>query len=431
MSSSIRLASRDTCRIVVTGLGIVGPLGRTTAQFWESLVETADASAGRRRPGVADFSGGIDDFGDLPKPLKRSLKKSLKLMNRETQMGVAAGQQALAASRLLEEFDPERVGVCFGAGNVSMMPEDFASAVETCTDESGQFEMDRWGPEGLDEMAPLWLLKCLPNMPACHLGILNDLRGPSNTHTQRDVAFTMAVAEACRNIRSDEADAMLVGATGTMLSPFNLMHARLEEEIADASLPTQPAENEEVTPFPGEGAAALVLESLHAARDRGATIYGEILGWAANSSVGHDGVVGCGRALTSAIRQALRQAALSPEGIGHIHAHGLNSAAVDRAEARAVHNVLGDAAASTPVVATKSRLGHASAGAAAIETVCSLLALEHGTLFSTPRTTGETDCEWPLRFVEESHVPAGDAFLSLSLFRRGLGSCLAVGRFQD
>ena len=93
--------------------------------------------------------------------------------------------------------------------------------VQACTDGSGGFDSERWGQDGIPEVAPLWLLKCLPNMPACHLAILNDLRGPGNTITQRDVSANMAIAEACRIIKDGDAEAMLVGATGTTLSSLD------------------------------------------------------------------------------------------------------------------------------------------------------------------------------------------------------------------
>lgn len=467
MTSTCPSGAAQDCRIVVTGTGIVSPLGRTPEQFWQSLIEpppspTAAEQAGRDpavpAPGVADFDGHIDEFGDVPAAARKTLRKSLKVMNRETQMGVAAGQQALLSSRLMEHSNPDRVGVCFGAGNVSVMPEDFKSAVRICADAHGDFAMDRWGTDGLSAMAPLWLLRCLPNMPACHLAIINDLRGPSNTITTRDVAFELAVAEACRGIRSNDADAMLVGATGTTLSAFNLMHARLENEVAGE---TGDPVNESVdAPFPGEGAGALILEKLQAARDRGAHIYGEILGTASASFIGHDGVATCGQALARALRLSLRQARLSPAAIGHIHAHGLGSEAMDQAESQAIADVLGPAALRIPVVATKSRIGNAGAGSGAMEMISSLLALEHGQLFAA-HPGDEANSARPVRLMNDPARPvcpgryhgvgersqssqhtktasrwtpseaAGDNFLSLSMFGRGLGSCIAVGAFRE
>ncbi len=425
-------------QIVITGMGIISPFGRTAAQFWNKLNEPSEAVEGSGSgeavcaPGVADFNGRIDDFDDLPATTRKKIRKSLKVMNRETQMGVAAGQQALLSSQLLEYYDAERVGVCFGAGNVSVMPEDFQSAVGACSDAQGEFEMDRWGTDGLSEMAPLWLLKCLPNMPTCHLAIINDLRGPNNTITQRDVSFALAIAEACRNIKSGDADAMLVGATGTTLNSINLMHARLENEVCDDSAfsDNKSLDATDHKPFPGEGAGAVILEDLHAAQDRGAHIYGEVLGSASASFIGHDGVSACGQALASAMRQSLRRACLFPSGVGHIHAHGLGSVTMSRAESQAIRDVFGPADVQRPVVATKSRLGNAGAGAGAMEMIASLLALQNGRLFPAD-PFGVLNSDGPICSGNDGEVTAGDSFLSLSMLGRGLGSCIAVGAFRD
>ena len=178
-------------RIVVTGIGVVSPMGRTAVALWHSLTSNQDAADSAADGSVqhrgipiraAEFTGRIDDFCDLPAGKRKAIQKSLKLMNRETQMGVAAGQQALQDSGLLADYDPGRTGICFGAENFAVMAEDFQAGVQACSGDNG-FNSDRWGQDGIPEVAPLWLLKCLPNMPACHLAILNDLRGPGNTIT--------------------------------------------------------------------------------------------------------------------------------------------------------------------------------------------------------------------------------------------------------
>ncbi|MGD9855705.1 MAG: beta-ketoacyl synthase [Planctomycetaceae bacterium] len=431
-------SGRQRCRVVITGVGVVSPGGRAVETFWRSLMGTSDAeswsSSLQIKRGTADFSGRIEDFGELPDVQRKLIRKSLKLMNRETQLGVAAGQQALAASGLLEWDDSirEKTGVCFGADNVSILPEDFQAGVRACTDAACNFEIDRWGTAGIPEVEPLWLLKCLPNMPACHLAIINDLQGPNNTITQRDVSANMAVAEACRKIRCGDAPAMLVGATGTTLSTFNQMHARLEGEISDESATAIccPFDRQPGGPAPGEGAAALVLEDLKSARERGATIYGEILSAVTTSRLGCDRGAGaaCEQALTQAIQRALTLGGLAPERVGHIHAHGLGTRVSDAAEASAICEVFGELHRSIPVVAAKGRLSHAGAGAGAMELVASVLALQHGELFPLPRRS-EPDPDCPLRLVTSRGVPAGESFLNLSLFGRGLASCVAVGRF--
>ncbi len=419
----LRVDTERARRIVITGLGIVCPLGQTPEDVWEAL----DHPPQVQPTGAALFRGKIDEFGELRPDVRKRLRKSLKLMNRETQLGVAAGQQAIRSSGW-SSFDPQRFGVCFGADNVSVMPGDFASAVRACSDDAGELQMDRWGEEGLLEVAPLWLLKCLPNMPACHLAIINDLQGPNNTLTQRDVAFGLALAEACRNIRSGVADAMLVGATGTTRNTFNLMHARLEREVANDAAERNAGQFVDSSrhPMPAEGAAALLIEDYDIARRRGAKIWGEILGYASAAFLGDDGAESCGLALSRAIQQTLHFAQLSKESIGHVHTCGLGSDNLNRAERLALEEIFGSSCRSLPKVSTKRRLGHTGAAAGAIEVITSLLSLNQGRLVSgsvdEPSSRGAANED--TRTVDQ---PAGRSFLSLSLFGRGLGNCIAIG----
>ena len=415
-------------RIVITGLGVVSPLGRTVESFWRSLSAPAGNEAGAgsedaEATGVADFSGRIQDFGELPDDVRKRIRKSLKVMNRETQLGVAAGQQALQSSLLCGAIEPDRIGVCFGADNASVMPSDFEAGIRVCSSEDRQFDFRQWGTNGIAEVEPLWMLKCLPNMSACHLAIINDLRGPNNTATQRDLAFGMAVAQACRDIRGGACDAMLVGATGTTRSAFNRMHAQLEQEVSGQ-------DDRDARPAPAEGAGAIVLESLQSARERGATIHGEILGTASTARVGHDGAAACGRALTGAIRQALRRAGLSASSVGHIHSCGLDADAEPSVEAQAIADVFGTDRPGIPVVAAKRRLGHAGAGAAALEMIGSLLAIHNDRLFPSPGDRSAVPHEAVDARIGEGPA-AGGSFLCLSLFRRGLAHCMAVGAYRS
>ena len=299
------LSASSQRRVAITGLGIVCSAGRTVDQVWETLTapgsrqDTAtDADFVRESCGEADFSGHIDDFGELPPEKRKLIRKSLKVMNRETQLGVAAGQQALDESGAVQEYDCDRFGICFGAGNVSVMPDDFIRAIQACS-EDGHYDADRWGQDGIDEMAPLWLLKCLPNMPACHLAIINGLQGPTNTITQRDVSGGLALAEACRGIRVGVTDAAVVGATGTTLKAFNLIHAQLDREVRSEDDTCRPFDRYRSGPTPGEGAGAVVLEELESAVRRGAHIYGEIVATTSASATGRLGTGNCRKAAST------------------------------------------------------------------------------------------------------------------------------------
>lgn len=427
----------ETTRIVITGLGVVSCAGRTTDQFWQTLtsdtsqdpVAFAAADGGtERRIGVADFSGHINDFGDLPDAKRKFIRKALKLMNRETQLGVAAGQQALCESGALEYHAPDRFGVCFGADNVSVMPEDFERGIQACSSTDTGFDVNRWGTDGIEHIAPLWILKCLPNMPACHLAIINDLQGPSNTITQRDVSANLAIAEACRGIRAGDSDAVLVGATGTTLTPFNQIHAQLEDEIRSENVVCRPFDKRRNGATPGEGAGAVVIEKLDSAIQRGAHIYGEILGWGSATAIDTDGTANCRKAVSTTLRQTMQHARITPEEVGHIHAHGLGTWQSDIAEAQAIREVFGDAKSDLPVVAAKSHLANTAAAAGALELIASLLAIKHGHLFPIRNCT-MPDSACPIHAVTDCDELSGKSFLNVNVFGRGLASCVAVAAY--
>jgi 3-oxoacyl-[acyl-carrier-protein] synthase II len=346
-------------------------------------------------------------------------------------MGLAAAQQALASSQLLAgHIDPQRIGVCFGAGNVSMLPDDFLTAIQACTDQDQHYDASLWGTDGLSAVAPLWLLKCLPNMPACYIAIFNDLRGPNNSITQREAAPNLAIAEASNILQEGAADAMVVGGTGTTLQPFNLIHELLDQEVSpgeeDAARSCRPFDLHRTGSVLAEGAAALILESWESAQRRAAEVYGEVLGSGASCVIDRDRRPHVHNALCNAMGSALRQANLSPGAIGHLHAHGLGGRQADIEEARAIRAVFGFHADRLPVVAAKSSMGNAGAGSGAIELVASLLALKHGHLFPVLNFENP-DPECPIAPVRTPEVPAGSCFLNVNAGANGQASCVVMG----
>ncbi|MEM6655697.1 MAG: beta-ketoacyl synthase N-terminal-like domain-containing protein, partial [Planctomycetota bacterium] len=206
------MSKSSPTRVVITGVGLISPLGSSPTEYAAALaegrsgVQTHDALAGGDLPlrfaGLAtQFTGKIDDFGDLPKDRKKAIRKGLKVMCRETQMAVASAQLAIADAGFTGDTeDPERCGVVLGSDYMLTMPEDYSAAIEKCNADGGGFEYPRWGGDGLREMNPLWMLKYLPNMPASHIAIYNDFRGPNNSLTMREASGLMALGEAARII---------------------------------------------------------------------------------------------------------------------------------------------------------------------------------------------------------------------------------------
>lgn len=436
MSSDSSAAGR---RVVITGIGFSSPLGSSVDELWTAM--KAGKSGVVRRDGdteptiagvAAGFTGTIGDFGELEGPQKKQIRKGLKLMCRETQMAVAAAQLALADAGGGEAFEPERVGVVMGSDYMLTMPEDYADAVRTCgaseNGEPARFEFTRWGNAGLGDMQPLWMLKYLPNMPASHIAIYNDLRGPNNSLTMREASGPMAIGEARRILARGDADRMLAGATGTRILPMQAIHALQTEPIADADDPataSRPFASDRAGMVCGEGAGMVVLETLEAAEKRGANIYGEITGFGssvvANTALQAKNDV----AIANSIRIALKDADLAPASLGHVNAHGLSTQDDDRDEAIGIRNALGDAADSTPVTAMKSYFGNLGAGSGMVELVGSLAAIEHGELPATINCkTPDTEC--PINVANEPGVAAGESFVTVSTTPQGQAAALCV-----
>jgi 3-oxoacyl-[acyl-carrier-protein] synthase II len=427
-------------RVVITGLGLISPLGSTPAEFWSALAAGTSGVAQvsllppdlqpLKFAGEAQqFTGEIDDFGPLEKERKKAIKKGLKVMCRETRMAVAAAQLALADAGFAQQPpDPETSGVILGSDYMLTMPEDYEGSMKKCAD-AGEFDFSRWGDEGLDQMTPLWMLKYLPNMPASHIAIYNDLRGPNNSLTMREAASNLAIGEAFRTIRRGHANAMVAGATGTRILPMQAIHALQTEQMAtesgDPTKASRPFDKNRTGMVAGEGAGMIVLEELESARARGATILAEVVGFG-SSNVADENLIGkCDVALAHAIRAALRDAKLAPEGVGHINAHGLATTERDADEARAIHEAFGPAAEKIPVVALKSYFGNLGAGSGTVELIASVLALKDGRL---PRTLNyETpDAACGLAVTRDDQTAPGRSFMNLSVTPQGQAAVLAV-----
>lgn len=364
--------------IVITGLGVVSPIGIGTTAFWEALaagtsgirpVDLFDASSLKVR-----FGGQIPDFD--PKQYVRP-RKSLKVMSREIQLGFAAAELALADAGIApNSLDPDRFGVVFGNDMIYADLEDLEPAYRR-SDRSGEFDFQLWSEAIHEEVHPLWLLKHLPNMTASHVAIAHDARGPNNSIVLGDVSGLLAIAEAASVIRRGWADVMLAGGTGCRLHPTALVargDALLSHRADDCTAACRPFDRDRDGMVNGEGAGTLVLESREHARRRGAPIRGRLVASALRCEprARRDGLSGA--SLEQAIRAACQEAGLEPGGVGHVNAHGVSTVEMDRAEARAIAAELGR----VPVTAPKSFFGHLGAGGSVVELMASILGLERG-----------------------------------------------------
>jgi 3-oxoacyl-[acyl-carrier-protein] synthase II len=434
-----------TRRVAITGMGLICPLGSTKEALWEALSQgrsavgplaarEAEALSVRVAAEAKQFTADANDFGPLEKEQKKQIRKALRVMCRECQMGVAVAQLALADAGLSQDkIDPDRIGVSYGTDYMLTLPDEFNEGIRTCVNGSGKFDFSRWGLEGLPKMSPLWLLKYLPNMPASHVAIFNDLRGPSNSLTLREAGSNLAIGEAFHIIRRGHADAMVCGATGTRLHTMKLMHTVTQEEVAagngDPAKVSRPFDQKRSGMVLGEGAAAIIIEELDRAAARGATIYGEIV--AASSRAAADVTSGSRMvarrkvALLNTMRALLQDSGCRPEEIDHLHAHGLSTRSCDAEEAQAIAEAFGPRAATLPVVAAKSYFGNLGAGSGMVELIASLLAMRGGTLF--PTLNYETpDAECPIRVVHDHSTLAGKRFINVNVTPQGQASGLLV-----
>jgi 3-oxoacyl-[acyl-carrier-protein] synthase II len=364
--------------VVITGVGSVCPLGVGNQAVFHALSQ--QHSGVKSIPEWSEtelptrFGAPItDDFE--PKQLIRP-RKSLKIMCREIQMGVASATLALEHAGLeAEQIDSDRFGVVYASelffGDLSEIEPVFRQCCE-----EGKFEFDKWGEQAMKHLYPLWMLKYLPNMAACHVGISHDARGPNNTITLGEVSSLLALAESRRVIQRGAADCMIAGGCGTRLNVNSYLFRGWHEVSTRNEAPEQasrPFDADRDGFVIGEGAASLMLESEQHATARGAKILGRILSIVSGFDPAPLDSPQHGDVTAQVIRRALRAAGIAPADVGHVNAHGLSHVLRDQIEARAIRAALGDC----PVTAPKSYHGDMGPGSGAMELLVSLLGMQH------------------------------------------------------
>ena len=392
-------------RVVVTGLGAVTPVGSTKTSFWQALIAGESGvdyiSAFDTDPFPVKIAGEVKDFS--PKDFLKN-RKALKVMARDIQLAVAAARLAVDDARIEEDsIDRTRFGVSIGAGLISSDPNELGLAISGSVDEAGEFNMKLFGEEGLRNLFPLWLLKYLPNMLACHISIIHDAQGPNNTITAGDTSGLQAIGEASRIIQRGDADIFLAGGAESKVHPLTIIRQHLLGNLSQRSdepkKASRPFEKNRDGLVLAEGAGVVVLEEISHAEKRGAKIYGEVVGFgSASSACGVSKADTNGSGLARSIKAALVDSGLSAENIDYILAHGLSCPLSDVAETRAIKEALGERAKQIPVSAIKSMTGHSGAASGAIEFIAAALALENSKIPPTINYD-EPDPECDLDYV--------------------------------
>ncbi len=376
-----------SARVVVTGLGAVSPLGLSAADTWAGLCA---GRSGIARIKAFDPTGlPCELAGEAPEyriqdHVPKTHRKATKLMCRDIELAVIAARDAIAGSGLVTKgidpehvnVDPTRVGIDIGAGMISCDLVELAPAVGASAID-GRFDLRTWGKQGLDLITPLWLLKYLPNMLACHISIIHDIQGPSNTITCAEASAHLAIGEAAQVVARGDADIALAGAAETKIHPLLLIRQFLLNRMAAGKDATcRPFDAGACGSIFGEGAGMVVLENLEHARRRGAKILAELVGVGQSHSIGgaYEQLEPDGKGVQIALEKAMEDAGIGPQELDLVIPHGTGVAQDDRAEARAIAAALGPAVRTVPVWPTKSMLSTTGAASGALDLVAAVQA---------------------------------------------------------
>ncbi len=373
----------QSCEVVITGVGTVSPIGIGREAYWNSLlagcsgIAPLSAAAGTNLP--VKFGGELKDF-DAKQFVKP--RKSMKVMCREIQVGYSATMLAIDDAGLKkEDVDPDRLGVVLGSEMFYCELDEMADAYRKCVVD-GEIKPELWGEGAMSDLYPLWMLKYLPNMVACHAAIALDARGPNNTITLDEVSSLLAVIEAVCIIERGAADAMIAGGSGTRVNLTRMLYrgdGRWSHRSDDPAGACRPFDATRDGGVIGEGAGALVLERREFAEARGAKILARVLGFGRSFESCPDTRPPTGIATRHSIDQALQSSGLAGSEIGHVNAHGDATIEHDRMEAQAIRDYLGD----VPVTAPKSYFGCLGAGSGAVEMAASVMAVAEGLVPAT------------------------------------------------
>jgi len=376
------------CRVVITGLGAVTPLGHGRDGLWRGLRAGRSAVGPLTRFDATAFksqvAAQIDDFD----PLQWVDARTVRRMDRYSQFAVVAAVQALADSGLeLDAAARQSGGVYLGSalGGLAFAEEQHC----------------RYGHGGIRAVDPILALSVFGAAASANVAMTLGLHGPNMTNANSCASGALAIGQAFDLIRRGAAPFMLAGGAETPLAPltfgsFALIHA-LSTHNSTPATASRPFDATRDGFVMGEGAATLLLEERGHALARGAHIYGEISGWATTTDAHHmTAPLPDGTQVRRVMLAALADAGLTPSDVGYVNLHGSGTPLGDRAEAQAVAGVFADVPAPVPMSGTKALTGHALGATGAIEAAICALALDHGWLPpSANLATPDPACDLP------------------------------------
>ncbi len=414
-------------RVVITGLGLATPIGIGVESVWDALI---NKRCGLRRIEAFDASGLCSSFGgevpdfSMTDFVPKSYRKSTKVMARDIQLAVVAAYEAVKDAGLRTKclidrgeaegppnVDSTRFGANIGAGCICADLHELAGALAASVDAEGRFDLAAWGREGMNNLTPLWLLKFLPNMLACHVTIVHDAQAPSNTITCGEASSHLAIGEAFRTVARGEVDVCICGGAESKINPMGLARQQLLGRLitgsdGDPARACRPFAAERNGMVPSEGGGLIILEALEHAQARGARIYGEVTGFGASANT-HDWRTPdpTGRGIALAVNNALADAALQPGDVGLIAAFGCGAIEHDASELAALNAVFGKNLNRIPAMAVKGSIGNNGAGSGAIDLALAVKAMQHNTV-PPSLNTDRPDPACPLRLHPDAPVDA-------------------------
>jgi 3-oxoacyl-[acyl-carrier-protein] synthase II len=365
-------------------MGVISPVGNRTNVFFSNLM--AGTSGVRRM--TADFSSQLSvkiaaeaDFS----PADFFSKKQIRALDRVTLMALAAASQAWDDSGItLDEEEKNRAGVYLGTGmgGSPSLDELFVQLYKNAA----------------SRVNPLFVTKIMSNAPASHVSIQYGLSGPCLTFSTACSSSAVAIGESFRQIKAGYCDVMLAGGTECLLTygsfkSWESLGVLAAEDPDDPPASCKPFAKDRSGFVLGEGAALLVLEEMEHAQKRGATMFGEIIGYGSSADATHI-VRPSAAGQVRAIRLALNEARIGPDAIDYINAHGTATATNDLTETQALKEVFGKRAYAIPVSSTKSMHGHLLGAAGAVELVAAVLAMKNGAIPPTAHLrVPDPDCD--------------------------------------
>jgi 3-oxoacyl-[acyl-carrier-protein] synthase II len=359
-------------RVVVTGVGMVTPVGLDTKTSWEGLI------AGKSGIGpITQF-----DDKDIPTQIAGEVKgfdpaqyieaKEIKKMDRFIHLAIAASQMAMDSAKLpITPGNAERVGVIAGAG-IGGLP-------------SIERAYRAYMEKGYRRITPFFIPMSIINEMAGHISMRFGAKGPNISVVTACATGTHSIGDAFKIIQRGDADAMFAGGAESCICPlgvggFNAMKA-LSTRNSEPERASRPFDADRDGFVMGEGSGIVILEDLGSAQKRGARIYAEVIGYGASGDAYHiTSPAPNGEGAARCMNMAIKDAGVSPVEIGYINAHGTSTKYGDELETMAIKTVFGDHAKKVPVSSTKSMTGHLLGAAGGVEAVISILALGHGIL---------------------------------------------------